>query len=57
MRLVERKRSVGNIINALSLLYHHAPTYKFSKNFLGRHLGIPRILKNKIYKMRINNGK
>jgi hypothetical protein len=30
---------------------------RISENFLGRHLGVPGVLTNKIYKMRINNGK
>jgi hypothetical protein len=41
LRLLERKRSVGDVIDIPCFFYHHASAHKFTKNFLGRYFGIP----------------
>jgi hypothetical protein len=57
LRIVVRKRSVGDVIDVPCLFYHLTPAQKHTNNFFGRHFGIPEVLTNKINKMRINNNK
>jgi hypothetical protein len=55
LRLVDRHWAIQRLINISCLLDHHSPAYKLSEYFLGRHLGVPRIFTNGVYKMRIKD--
>jgi hypothetical protein len=55
--IVLGKRFVGNVIDIRSLICHHVSAHKFAKNFLEQHLGVPRVLTNKVHKIMINDSK
>jgi hypothetical protein len=54
---VVRKRPIDDVVYVPCFLSHHALTHKFSKDFLGRHLGVPGVCMNQVHKVRIKNSK
>lgn len=52
-----REALVGDVVDVSRLLGYHAFTYKLTKDLLGRHICVSRILTDQVYKILIKNGK
>jgi hypothetical protein len=48
---------IGDTIDVPFLFGHHKSPHEFTKDLLGHHLCVPRILMDQVYKIRIKNGK